>query len=302
MIDTAWDEYRAWAARARELQKTSQLWNTLALVAAGTAAVFGAAALQTATHPPIATTLSLAAAIAAGAVPFLGKEILSMGTEAQWIRARATAEAIKSECYRYAARVGDYAGPDRNEIFRKRRAALIAEATKAGLSGKNVDPKDDPRKPPDQFDAAWYDKNRILDQIKYYSDRQEQHEATAKRLRNLCFGASFAAAALGIAGTRYEAFAPWIGALTTISTAVAAQGLMSRYQQLAATYSGMASGLKSIRDEINEIGLGELVTRTEDLMQSEHAAWVEHMTKTIPKPPAAPATPANRVEPAKPGG
>ena len=76
-----------------------------------------------------------------------------MGTEAQWIRARATAEAIKSECYRYAARVGDYAGPDRNEIFRRRRAALIAEATKAGLSGKNVDPKDDPRKPPDQFDA-----------------------------------------------------------------------------------------------------------------------------------------------------
>ena len=74
MIDTAWDEYRAWAARARELQKTSQLWNTLALVAAGTAAVFGAAALQTATHPPIATTLSLAAAIAAGAVPFLARK------------------------------------------------------------------------------------------------------------------------------------------------------------------------------------------------------------------------------------
>jgi len=302
MIDTAWDEYRAWAARARELQKSAQLWNKLALTAAGTAAMFGAAAIQTSAYPQIATTLSLAAAIAAGAVPFLGKEILTMGAEAQWIRARATAEAIKSECYRYAARVGDYAGSDRNEIFRKRRAALIAEANKAGLSGKNVEPKDDSRKPPDQFDAAWYDKNRILDQIKFYSDRQEQHETTAKRLRTLSFGASFAAAALGIAGARYEAFAPWIGALTTISTAVAAQGLMSRYQQLAATYSGMASGLKSIRDEIKEIGLAELVTRTEDLMQSEHAAWVEHMTKTIPKPPAAPAAPAKHDEPAKAGG
>ena len=283
IIDTAWDEYRAWAARAHELHKSSQLWNTLALVAAGAAAVLGAAALQTAAHPPIATALSLTAAIAAGAVPFLGKEILAIGSEAQLIRARATAEAIKSECYRYAARVGDYTGPDRNEIFLKRRAALIAEATKAGLSGKNVDPKDDPRKPPDPYDAAWYDKNCIFDLVvDSISNWQEQHETTAKRLRNLSFGASFAAAAFGIAGARYDAFAPWIGALTTISTAVAAQGLMGRYQQLAATYSAMLSGLKSIRDEVNEIGLHGLVTRIEDLMQSEHAAWVEHMTKTIP--------------------
>ena len=32
-------------------------------------------------------------------------------------------------------------------------------------------------------------------------------------------------------------------------------------------------------------------------MQSEHAAWVEHMTKTIPKPPAAPATPRTASSP-----
>ena len=37
-------------------------------------------------------------------------------------------------------------------------------------------------------------------------------------------------------------------------------------------------------------------------MQSEHAAWVEHMTKTTRKPPAAPAAPAKLDEPAKTGG
>jgi hypothetical protein len=299
MIDTAWDEYRAWAARARELQKSSQWWNTAALIAAGAAAVFGAAAIQSAAYPQLATALSLAAAVAAGAVPFLGKEILAMGAEQQWIRARATAETIKSECYRYAARVGTYAGVDRNELFRNRRAALIAEATKIGLSGKNVGPKDDPGKPPDGLDAAWYDKNRILDQYKYYSDRQEDHESAAKWLRRLTFGASFTAAVLGIAAARYNAFTPWIGVLTTISAAVAAQGLMSRRQQLAASYSGMASGLRGIRDEIKEIKLDELVTRAEDLLQSEHAAWIEHMTKTIPSPPTLPP---KKDDPGKTGG
>ena len=33
------------------------------------------------------------------------------------------------------------------------------------------------------------------------------------------------------------------------------------------------------------MNLPDLVTRTEDLMESEHAAWIENMTKTIPAPP-----------------
>jgi hypothetical protein len=77
MIDTAWDEYRAWAARARELQKSSQNWITAALVSATAAAVFGAGAIQAAGYPRVAQALSLAAAVAAGAVPILGKEILT---------------------------------------------------------------------------------------------------------------------------------------------------------------------------------------------------------------------------------
>src|SRR5918995_390549 len=81
MIETAWDEYRAWAARARQLQSSSQGWNTAALASAAAAAVFGAGAIQAAQHPQLGPALSLAAAAAAGAVPILGKEILATGTE-----------------------------------------------------------------------------------------------------------------------------------------------------------------------------------------------------------------------------
>jgi hypothetical protein len=77
MIETAWDEYRAWAACARALQRSSQNWNTAALASAAAAAVFGAGAIQAANHPQLAQfgpALSLAAAAAARAVPILGKE------------------------------------------------------------------------------------------------------------------------------------------------------------------------------------------------------------------------------------
>ena len=132
--------------------------------------------------------------------------------------------------------------------------------------------------------------NRIDDQIAYYERNQARHERAAAVLRWLVFGASAAAALFGVIGATYQpAFAPWIGALTTIATAVAAQGLMSRRQQLAASYSAMANSLRRIRDRVDKLDLGQLVERTEDLLVSEHAVWVEHMTKTIPSPPPSPA-------------
>ena len=44
---------------------------------------------------------------------FSDRDMLAVGREAGWIRARATAEGIKSGCYRLAARTGEYAGDDR---------------------------------------------------------------------------------------------------------------------------------------------------------------------------------------------
>jgi hypothetical protein len=75
--------------------------------------------------------LSLLAAVAAALTPILGKEILSLGAEAKWIRARATAEAIKSECFRFAAQAGDYAGADAPTKFTQLLQQLSAAAAQA---------------------------------------------------------------------------------------------------------------------------------------------------------------------------
>jgi SMODS and SLOG-associating 2TM effector domain 1/Protein of unknown function (DUF4231) len=288
-IETAWDEYRGWSARARELQSSAQRWNRAALISAGTAAVLGAAATQAAGDAALGKTLSLLAAMAAALTPILGKEILSSGSETKWIRARATAEAIKSECFRFAARAGDYAKPDAEDVFIARRNELALNAAKDGLTQKSTPAgaAGDKRRPPDVLDAAWYIPSRIDDQITYYSTKQGEHEQAAKRLRYLAFASSAAAALFGVAGlANQQVFAPWIGAMTTIATAIAAYGLLDRREHLAATFGAMATSLGRIKERAGSIAFVELVTRAEDLMQSEHAAWTEVMTRTVTKPPA----------------
>jgi hypothetical protein len=285
MINTAWDEYRGWALRARELQSSSQRWNRTALICAALAAVLGSAATQTAGDPIVGKVLSLLAAAAAALTPILGKEILSLGAEAKWIHARATAEAIKSECFRFAAGAGDYAGADAQAKFAQRLQQLNEDARKAQLSALQdpVPAGGDRRRPSSTFDPAWYISNRLDEQIKFYGIKQREHEQAVTRLRYVAFGASVVAAVFGVAGlTNQQAFAPWVGALMTIATAVAAYGLLDRRQYLAASYGAMAMSLGRIKGLAGSLALEALVTRAEDLMESEHAAWIERMTKIIP--------------------
>jgi hypothetical protein len=290
MIETAWDEYRGWAARAKDTQDSAKKWNTAALICAGAAAIFGAAATQAA-GTLIGQGFSLLAAVAAALSPILGKEILSVGQEAKWIRSRATAEALKSECFRFAARSGIYSGSDAEQQFVARRAELTDEAVKAGLAEKSrpAGEAGDNRRPPRDMNPDWYVTKRIDDQIGYYWDKQAEYERHIKRLRFLAFAASAIAATFGIAGVAVQqVFAPWIGALTTVATAVAAYGLLDRWQYLAASYAAMATALRRVKDRA--LPLPEFVAAAEDLMESEHAAWTERMTKTIP----APTTEADR--------
>jgi hypothetical protein len=293
IIETAWDEYRGWAKRARALQSSSQNWNKIALYCAVAAAILGAAATQASGDPPLGQALSLAAAVAAALVPVLGREILSLGGEAKYIRARATAEAIKSECYRLAAAAGDYAGTDAASKFSRRLEALTDEAIKAAIAplADPVVDKGDRRRPSTPLDVEWYKSNRIDDQIKFFTTGQIKHEEAVTRLRYLSVGASVLAAAFGAAGAiDPEMFAPWIAALTTIATTVAAYGLMERRQYLAASYGAMATSLGRIKGIAGSLSAKDFVAQAEDLLQSEHAAWTERMTKTIPAPPAAART------------
>ena len=78
MIENAWDEYRGWAKRARELQAASRRWNTTAMILAVLAATFGCAAGQMPFGSIWGRVLSSLAAIAAAATPILGREFFGV--------------------------------------------------------------------------------------------------------------------------------------------------------------------------------------------------------------------------------
>jgi hypothetical protein len=308
MIEQAWDEYRGWAKRAGSLQASSDRWNFWALIALILTAFLGAAATFVGTFGKdwpasveIVRALACAAAVASALSLYVGRQALAVGAESGWLRARATAEALKSECFRFAAGVGDYA-PDKASVadvvnaFIERRKAIAARA-----AGDSLTPEDDPvgsagddRRPPRPMADQWYLSKRIDGQIEYYRKGQEKNERDYARLQLWSFiaGALIAAVAAGAAvyGTQ---FAVWTSMLTTIGASVGAYGLAERQKYLAASYAAMKANLERMKErfEVGGVTLQALVASAEDLMESEHAAWIDKMAKTIQPAPSPPSQP-----------
>src|SRR5262245_13322280 len=225
-LERAWDDYRSWAKRARVLQASSKRWKEAALGSAVVGAFLAAAATQVAGVPVLGAALSFLAAVAAAIVPILGRDILAVGREGSWIRARACAEALKSECFLFAAGVDPYVARDAASVgaFYARCDAITVDATKAGLAPllDPVSEKEDARRPALLVTSEWYRANRLREQLAYYAGGQARHERAVGVLRAVTFGAAIAAAVLGVTGSMLgqQWFAPRIGAMTTATAAV----------------------------------------------------------------------------------
>jgi len=137
--------------------------------------------------------LAIAAALASAAGAYFGTTVVGSGKDLGWAQARATAEAIKSECFRYTSRAGAYSQPNAAKTCLDRIDTFARTATDAGLALSNdpIPAKGDERMPvdpmapgPEDEGAAkgWYVTHRIDEQIGYYRKGQEKNEALASQL------------------------------------------------------------------------------------------------------------------------
>jgi hypothetical protein len=278
MIPEAWNRYRAWAKRARTLQAASERNKFQALIAAVLAALFGAIAATVPTDWGIlATIAAVLAGFAAAATAILGRDVLAVGHEKQWILARATAEAMKSECFVAAAHAAPYDAQDAEARFIARLDEIERQALKDRLAPLSDPAAEDRRRPPEPMDLPWYRTVRMEDQRKYYADRQQEHEAATRNLRLAGLGMALLGALLGaLAAAGFTGFAPWIGLTTSMTAALGAWGYMERRSALAATYGTMAYRLGTLCDRAAHTTrpLPEIVTETENLLRAEHAEWL----------------------------
>ena len=290
MLRQAWNDYRGWAKLARDMQARTNWWNLAALCFVIAAAFFGAVA--SVAPEPWSAWVAGAAGLASAVGAYFGKQIVGRGDEAAWIQARAVAEGIKSECYRYAARYSPdpVANADAAKAFADRTREIAKQATDKGLARADdpVPELGDTREPPVPLTKDWYIKGRVQGQIDYYAKARKENQKAIDQLWWIAFAAGLAAVVLGWLGVWAQYFAPWIGAATTIAAAIAAYGLIDRRKYLIASYAAMQSSLEQILglDKDAPTNMVDLVTTTEDLLEGEHKAWLPQMLERQPPPQA----------------
>jgi hypothetical protein len=309
-LATAWQQYGKWAAQASESQRSTRRWNRISLCLIVLAAFFGAVAALLAIEVKEPTGgfadfqpyLSLLAALATAVGSALGKELVVSRNEETWVAARRIAEAIKSECFRYAAASGDYApanlaGRSAAAMLRDRVQQLTKDQANPLAQAGTLRP---PPTMPMTHDA--YVAERLQEQHGYYREEAARHDKAMRCVRYCAFIGALATTVLSVAASKWPMLTPIVAALTTAIGAVVAFGLLERHKAVASTYSMLRDSLEWAISAATQLPLADLVKETEDLLQTEHGAWVVHMRLAAshsaaqgggaPPAPLAPPAPA----------
>lgn len=283
MFRLLWERYRAWADTSARLKRVNGSWkrNVLVLTIGGTALT----TLGPFAGSGVGRALPMLGAAALALATYFGKELLDAKHEEQWTRARAAAEALKSEAHKYAVQAPPYDVTDRMTRLKSRMAEL-SELTKNQLP----DPISPDRAAKDMPTTWWtiddYITKRIDGQITFYSDRAVEYtDAMRKgRLLTLTLGglAVLLSAVTGATTEGAGVAAAILGVVTTAGGSIGAYFQAGHYEAIALKYRATADALKSLKAEFRTAptpqAAGDLVTNAEAIMQAEHAAWLTEMT------------------------
>jgi len=298
LLETKWQIARRWAAEARQQQASHIRQARLALGFAVAAAVSGAFAavinMEGTEGSPFSLSglFALIAGAAAAMSTFFGRHILSERSQAKWIVARATAENLQSECYKFAAKIGTYADSkiEAAKSFDTRTNELVAAAREKGIEPPAKAVSSSSRLAPTEgMSAEWYAENRLAQQKDWYVSRSEEHRNKARLAQRLGLVFGILAALLGFLGSVTQGWlsiTPFVGATTTIATAVALFASVDRHVFLASSYGGYAEAIGSLLARFGEglVREEELVVEGETLLTSEYAAWAARMTMAPNQP------------------
>jgi hypothetical protein len=277
LLETKWQIARRWAAEARQQQASHTRQARLALGFAVAAAVSGAFAavinMEGTEGSPFSLSglFALIAGAAAAMSTFFGRHILSERSQAKWVVARATAENLQSEC-----------DTRTNELVAAAREKGIEPPAKAVSSSSRLAPTEG-------MSAEWYAENRLAQQKDWYVSRSEEHRNKARLAQRLGLVFGILAALLGFLGSVTQGWlsiTPFVGATTTIATAVALFASVDRHVFLASSYGGYAEAIGSLLARFGEglVREEELVVEGETLLTSEYAAWAARMTMAPNQP------------------
>jgi hypothetical protein len=211
--------------------------------------------------------------------------------EQEWFYMRATRESLKSLTWRFALRLGEFQGDDLASLkFFLRRAQEIE-----GAFPTFHPPANDPGAPddtavlseltrirnlPSNTTRELYLKDRLVPQIKWYSDKANRNEHLAGVLEYVILGLGILGVLLGIAfvAVGIVAGVPVFALLATIIAAILAWGQAGRYNGLVGPYRNTESELRRIKAETQLATTPESfrssAEEAERAISREHSMWL----------------------------
>jgi hypothetical protein len=290
----AWGQYRVWAATSRRLKSkiTRASLLVLALTLSGTA--LGTMAPFLSLAAPLAQLLPWAAAAALGTAAYFTSELLADSARESWVKARALAEALKSECYLYVTHTAPFHTADAPQRLGQRTDALLQTA--GGILAAPVSDADRAKGLPD---GPWtiddYVQKRVREQIdNFYAPAIARHAAAVRRGRIVAIAFGVASVLLSAStGGSLPGERAWVAALlgtvTTAAAAIAAWFQSGNHLQNALNYQSVVARLELLLAQRNTPGrLAHLVADAEGIFQAEHAAWLMQWQTSTPVEPSSP--------------
>ncbi|MEL7449159.1 MAG: DUF4231 domain-containing protein [Pseudomonadota bacterium] len=284
----AWAAYRQSAATARSESGLlrSWRWRVLAVTVAGaTAGALADALREAASTTPawLVSGIGSAGSVLLAIATLITATLLTVSRQQRWTINRAVAEALKSECFRYATRTAPYDSADAAE----RLAARTQRLTEA--LGANAPSSTGPARTgglPHHLAATDYLHRRVEDQQSWYADKAYAARNSLARFRLVSILLGTLAALLPVIGTLLDKPGPasWAALATTAGTAIGSFVYAERFAFLAESYAAAANRLDALRKrwDVSPQGdddLQRLVDDVEQALSTENSAWMAELMR-----------------------
>ena len=291
-LEYAWGEYRTWAATSRAAKKRVTDWRFRVLILTIAGAVLATLGGQLAASAWLAGWLRLAPGVAAGAAlalaAYFSREVLGDAQIKAWLRARSTAEALKTETFLFRAGVPPYDGLDDAERLRQAVDKIHRNVQDLSAVILTKEKKKDGL-PAGSLSVHKYIEERVDDQVDgYYLPTAAKHERAARRIRTISLWLGAVAAVLGVLSTTTAT--GWVAVITTIMAVLAAYLYAERFQFLIVSYQATARRLTSLKTKWRVSGKTEADTSEsaqfirdcEETISVENSAWMAKLPEKNP--------------------
>jgi hypothetical protein len=288
-----WGQYRTWDLTALALKQGVSHWRDIVLTLSIGGAVLGTLSQQTDAWKIVAmpawlsTTLGVLGGAALGLAGYFTKELLNPAPEAKAIRARAAAEALKSNAYLMATGAPPYASAtSADELLAKAREIRAGVEDLAPLATTSQQESEGMPSAPMSVDD--YIRQRVVQQIEeFYLPKVRSNAKKLAMGRRLSVILGAVAVVLGLWSAKSASVAGWVAVIGVITAAIAARQYAERYQFLSVSYQATADRLKWLKTKWDLDGKTQtgpdaqsaFILACEDAISTENSAWMAEWTR-----------------------